>query len=435
MAIQVGAERLFAGPPPEAGAETYAAYRARLGRLPSSAAGDGRNGQDRAADGFRADLIETMEASGLLGRGGAGFPVGRKWRSVAERAADGAVVVANGAEGEPRSAKDRTLMALRPHLVIDGAILAAEAVGAQEAILYVGTEHRAAVLALRRALAERATEADRGVRGGPKLVLVEAPVGYVSGESSAAVHYLNDADARPTTIPPRPYRRGVRDLPTLVQNVESLAYAALIARFGDAWYRSAGRGATRGTALVTLSGPVSRPGVREIEYGATIREVVGLAGGATADVQAVLLGGYFGGWASVLDVLDVPLDPATFAVRGVGLGCGLIGLLPAATCGVRATSQVMDYMAGESARQCGPCIFGLGAIAGTLGRLAVGSAADGDLDDLARWANDLAGRGACRHPDGAVGLLQSGLRVFADEFELHVHGRRCSHPAAVARVA
>ncbi len=404
--------RLLAGPRFEQGPEPYAEHVTRLGEPPYGFAGP--------------RLIDSLERSGLLGRGGAGFPVGRKWRAVAQRARRGAVVIANGAEGEPRSAKDRALLTLRPHLVLDGAILAALSVGADTVRVYVGTEHREAVRAMANALAERPR-----VRG-LSLELVEAPTGYVSGESSAVVRYLNEHDARPSTTPPRPYERGVRGRPTLVQNVESLAYAALIARHGAAWYREAGRGETRGTALVTVTGPVAEPGVREIEYGTSLRELIESAGGRPEDVGAVLIGGYFGGWTAAAELLDMPLDPAALAAIGLGFGCGLVGLLPAGSCGVWATEQIMTYMAGESARQCGPCIFGLGAMATSLRRLATGGPARDDLPNLDRWSVEIAGRGACHHPDGAAALLRSGLSVFADEFALHAAGG-CSSPPRHAR--
>src|SRR5207245_1490257 len=204
-----------------AGAERLSAHLQRLGPMPTLSS---------------SALIAELEASGLLGRGGAGFPVGRKWRAVAERAGGGAVVLANGAEGEPLSHKDRSLMAARPQLVIDGALLAAGAVNADDIIIYIGAEHRAADAALRAALGERPTD----IRG--RVRIVQAPVGYVAGEESAAVNFINAGDARPTTTPPRPFERGVRGRPTLLQNVESLALAALIARRGAAWYQNLGQG-------------------------------------------------------------------------------------------------------------------------------------------------------------------------------------------------
>ncbi len=411
-AVATSPYRLLAGPRFDDGAESYADHVARLGEPPYGFAGP--------------RLIESLERSGLGGRGGAGFPVGRKWRAVADRGRRGTVVIANGAEGEPRSAKDRALLTLRPHLVIDGAILAAVSVGAGTVRVYVGTEHREAVGAVARALAERPRV--RGI----SIELVEAPIGYVSGESSAVVRYLNERDARPTSSPLRPSERGVGGRPTLVQNVESLAYAALIARHGAEWYREAGRGEVRGTALVTITGPVREPGVREIEFGTTLRELIALAGGTPDEVGAVLMGGYFGGWGAVSDLLDTPLDPATLTSIGLGFGCGLVSLLPAESCGVWATEQIVAYMAGESARQCGPCIFGLGAMSASLRRLATGGPDRNDLVNLDRWSAELTGRGACHHPDGAAALLRSGLAVFADEFALHAAGR-CSRPPRHAR--
>lgn len=404
--------RLLAGPPSAAGPERFEAHRDRLGGLPPV--------------GDRRGIIPILEASGLLGRGGAAFPVGRKWRAVAERSQADAVVVVNGAEGEPRSAKDRVLMVNRPHLVLDGALVAADAVGATDIVLYVGSEHRDAHRVLSRALGEREPE----LRG--RVRLVAAPVGYVAGEATAVVHFLNTGDARPTFLDRRPHEIGVGGRPTLVQNVESLAYAALIARHGDAWYRSAGRSRTPGTALVTVSGAVPRPGVREIEYGMTIAEVATLAGTAADGPSAVLVGGYFGGWASLDEVRDRPLDPADRAAGGLGFGCGVVSFAGPDTCGVRATAEIMTFMAAESAAQCGPCVFGLAAIAEATRRLANGAAADDDLERIDRWAGQVQGRGACHHPDGAIGLLRGARAVFADEFARHQARGRCSVAHAAA---
>jgi NADH:ubiquinone oxidoreductase subunit F (NADH-binding) len=395
------------------GAESLAAHQQRLGPLPALPSGE---------------LIAELEASGLLGRGGAGFPVGRKWRAVGERSSGGAVVLANGAEGEPLSLKDRSLMAARPHLVIDGALLAAGAVGADDIIFYVGVEHRAAEAELRHALAERTGD----LRGRARIVT--APAGYVSGEESAAVHFVNAGDARPTTTPPRPFERGVGGRPTLVQNVESLALAALIARRGHAWYQGLGHGRTRGIGLLTVSGAVKRAGVHEVEFGSTLGDAAGTAGGLNGDVGAVLLGGYFGGWADVDEQWGLPLDAQSMRARGLALGCGVVHFLPAQSCGVEATASIMTYLAFQSARQCGPCVFGLAAIADATRRLASRSPEAGDLERIVRWSGSLTGRGACHHPDGAVALLQSALQVFADDLAGHQR-RRCLTISQPARVA
>jgi NADH:ubiquinone oxidoreductase subunit F (NADH-binding) len=396
-----------------AGAETLRAHQQRLGPLPAIAAGE---------------LIAELDASGLLGRGGAGFPVGRKWRAVAQRSSGGAVVLANGAEGEPLSLKDRSLMAMRPHLVIDGALLAAGAVGANDIIFYVGVEHAAAEAALRHALDERPAD----VRG--RCRIVTAPPGYVSGEESAAVHFVNAGDARPTTTPPRPFERGVGGRPTLVQNVESLALAALIARRGHAWYQGLGHGRARGIGLLTVSGAINHAGVHEIAFGSTLSDAAAAAGGLNSDVRAVLLGGYFGGWADLDEQWGLPLDAPSMRARGLALGCGIVYFLAAERCGVEATARIMTYLASQSARQCGPCVFGLAAIADVTRRLAARSTQSGDLERIVRWSGELTGRGACRHPDGTVALLQSALQVFADDFAAHQR-RQClaiSAPVGVA---
>ncbi len=406
LIAQQAAHRLLAGPPLDGSPEPFGAHLARLGALPSGLG--------------RRDLISDLEASGLLGRGGAGFPVGRKWRAMAERSHGRAVIVANGAEGEPASAKDRVLMANRPHLVIDGAVLAAEAVGAEEIVFYIGMEHEAAVAAMRRALDEREGQIRQPTR------VVTAPIGYVAGEASAAVHCINTGDARPITTPPRVSERGVRDRPTLVQNVESLAYAALIARYGHEWYRSAGRLESRGTALITVSGAVPEEGVREIELGTTIGEVATDAGASMTDIQAVVLGGYFGTWARVNDAWDLPLDPVAMRARGLTFGCGIVGFLPNERCGVAATAEIMAFMAGESAGQCGPCVFGLRAISDATSRLARGTADADELGDIERWTAQVAGRGACHHPDGAIQLMASALDVFGHEYSRHARQRWCS---------
>jgi NADH:ubiquinone oxidoreductase subunit F (NADH-binding) len=407
--------RLLAGPAAAAGPESFANHVARLGGRPDGAAARG--------------AIPALEASGLLGRGGAGFPVGRKWHSVASQPGGPPAILVNGAEGEPLSSKDRTLLRLRPHLVLDGALIAADAVGADRIALYVGEAHREARLALRHALTER-----RDVH--VPIRIVDAPDAYVAGEESAAVHFVNERDARPTTTPPRPYERGIGGRPTLIQNVESLAAAALIARRGPGWYRETGRAMTPGTALVTVTG-AANDGIHEIEIGTPIAELAGLSGaGATADDrQAVLLGGYFGGWVGAERAWRLPLDPVALRDAGTAFGCGVVAFLGNGVCGVRATSRIMGWMAGQSAAQCGPCVFGLRAIADATTRIAEGRPERDDLARLERWAEQIAGRGACRHPDGAVGQLLSSLRVFDAEWKLHQRHRQCRHPQAPTNAA
>ena len=393
--------RLLAGPPLSAGAESFHDHRLRLGRLPDSARG----------------LIPTLDRSGLLGRGGAAFPVARKWSAVARAGGGDAIVLVNGAEGEPLSAKDRTLMAARPHLILDGAQIAAHAVGARAIVLYVGDAHADARRALERALVERG-------QSRVSTHIVAAPDAFVAGEESAAVHFVNAGDARPTATPPRPFERGVGGRPTLVQNVETLAHVALIARHGDEWHRSAGRGQTRGTTLVTLQKD-GRGVVHEIEYGTRVGEIVGGQGAGSADAQAVLLGGYHGTWLRREDAWALPLDPGSLRAAQLHLGTGVIGLLPYGACGVSSAARITDYLAAQSAAQCGPCVFGLRAIADALLRLAGRSGTPDDLARVQHWTSLLSGRGGCRHPDGAAVMIGSALATFAEDFASHAQRRGC----------
>ena len=385
---------LLAGPDPRAGAESLRHHLGRLGPLPAAG----------------PDLIGMIERSGLLGRGGASFPVGTKWRAVASGSGPGAVL-ANGSEGEPLSRKDQVLMCARPHVVLDGAFLAAEAVGAERVIFYLGEDHPEAAAAITRALSERPS-----VRR-PRAEIALAPAGYVTGEESAAVNFVNTGAALPIAIPPRPFERGVDGRPTLVQNVESLAHAALIARRGDEWFRSLGHGSAAGTVLLTIGGAVRYPGVVEVAAGLTVGEVLGLAGGTDGNARAVLLGGYFGSWVGAGEAHDLRIDSAGLRATGRSLGCGVVWVLPEAASPVAETARVVRYLAGESASQCGPCFFGLRALADACERIAAGSSHGQDLEHLRRWSDEVAGRGACRHPDGAVGFLRSALQVFHDEFD------------------
>jgi NADH:ubiquinone oxidoreductase subunit F (NADH-binding) len=392
---------LLAGPPSAAGAESFHDHRVRLGPLPPSTPG----------------LLRTLERSGLLGRGGAAFPAARKWAAVASEAGGDARVLANGAEGEPLSAKDRSLMAARPHLVLDGAYLAADAVGAGEIVLYVGENHRAARRALERALVERG-------RTRVRARLASAPDAFVAGEETAAVHYINDGDARPTSKPPRPFERGIGGRPTLVHNVETLAQVALLARFGEAWHHSAGRGPTHGTTLVTVQRD-GRSTVSEIELGVRLGEVAAGAGATPAATSAVLLGGYHGTWLRREDAWPLPLDPVALRAASATLGTGVIGLLPHGACGVSSSARIVDFLAAQSAAQCGPCVFGLRAIADAMLALSELRGTPDDLARIRRWTGALTGRGACRHPDGAALMLDSALVCFADDFEAHAHRSGC----------
>ena len=359
-------------------------------------------------------LIDIVEAAGLTGRGGAGFPAGRKMRSVAARPGRKAVV-ANGAEGEPASRKDRLLLSRLPHLVLDGITLAAAAVGADEAYLCVHGTESGLLRRLDHAVAERQLT---GLDPVP-IQLTGIPARYVSSEQSSIVQYLNGGPAKPTFSPPRPHERGVNGKPTLVHNVETLAHLAMIARHGGRWFRGTGLPSAPGSMLVTVSGAVTRPGVYEIEMGTTAGEVIMLAGGPAERLQALLVGGYFGAWLPVETAWPVPLTHSGLKAAGGALGAGIVIAFPAAACPIAETARVVRYLAEGSAGQCGPCRFGLPALADALAGLAFAGDRGGHADDVAALIPLVERRGACRHPDGVAQLGRSVFTAFPADVHWH----------------
>ena len=379
-----------------------AEHLARFGPLPWAAA---------------PGLADLAHRAGLRGRGGAGFPFGRKLTAVAAGRSR-PVVVVNGCEGEPLSRKDHALMDLSPHLILDGAMLCAAALDADDIVLCVHRGDPAGAL-LRAAAAERHRE--------PIVAsVVEVPDRYVASEESSLVNFINTGTARPTSKPPRPFERGVRGCPTLISNVETFAHLALIARFGPDWFRDQGTADSPGTALMTMGGAVRRPGVYELALGVTVEEAVATAGGTGLAPQAVLIGGYAGGWLPLPRAGAVRLEHAALRAAGASLGVASLTVLPATACGIVETARIAAYLAGESARQCGPCMFGLPSVADDLRILAAGVGRDRALRDrLRRRMTLLAGRGACGHPDGFTRLLDSALRTFGDDVRDHLHDRPC----------
>jgi NADH:ubiquinone oxidoreductase subunit F (NADH-binding) len=359
-------------------------------------------------------LIDAIESAGLTGRGGAAFPTHRKLTAVAAQSGD-PVVVANGAESEPASGKDKWLLWSSPHLVLDGLQLAAETVGARRVHLYV---HRDPKLLQRlgSALAERtAAGLDRIT-----VDLVTAPPRFLAGEESALVSRVEGGAALPRFTPPRVFERGVDGAPTLVQNVETLAQLALIARYGPDWFRAVGTEQEPGSMLTTVRRADGTGGVAEIAIGAPVADLLGLA---ERPAQAVLVGGYHGAWLSPEQAVRLTLSNADLRPLGAAVGAGVLVALPPDRCGVVESARVVRYLALESAGQCGPCLNGLPRIAATLSRIAECRSTPSAGDDLRRWSALVERRGACHHPDGTVRFLRSALTVFADEVARHEAGR------------
>jgi NADH:ubiquinone oxidoreductase subunit F (NADH-binding) len=359
--------------------------------------------------------IRTVVAdAGLTGRGGAAFPTFRKLEAVASGTR--AVVIGNAAEGEPASAKDRVLLTHAPHLVLDGLQLAARAVDAREVHLYVPAT---AAAGIRAALACRAD---------PLRVTVHiAPSTFVAGEESAVVSAIGGGRPLPQDSWVRVSERGVHGRPTLVQNVETLAHIALIIRYGAAWFRSVGTHDEPGTFLATVSRPIHSSGVYELPYGVRVGDLLAAAGGATEPLQALLVGGYHGGWVPAEP--DIAISRAGLASYDVSPGAGVVVPLPARTCGLVASARVVGYLSGQSARRCGPCMNGLPRLADTFSALAQSRSYPNLVAEVGRLSRLVIGRGACKHPDGTVRFIRSSLRTFAPEVGVHLAGS-CTAPDA-----
>jgi NADH:ubiquinone oxidoreductase subunit F (NADH-binding) len=366
---------------------------------------------------WRAAMVRAVGESGLVGRGGAGYPTAAKWGASIK--ARRSMVVVNVMEGEPASAKDRVLVHHAPHLVVEGATVLAAVIGASEIVICVADHHDMDIGPLKAAVAELGRS-----RGSRPISIERPPAGYVNGEESALVGWLRTSQARPAWRPDKSVPLEVGRRSVLVHNTETVAQLALIARHGATWYRQVGLADAPGSTLVTVTGAVASPGVFEVELGMSLSDILWRAG-AGRSLSAVLLGGYGGTWIDA-SRLDTPFAPGHLASLGATVGAGVVVALPPGSCGVAETARVVRYMAGENAGQCGPCVNGLPALADAMEQLADGRAAPQVLDTIEHLAGTIEGRGACRHPDGVVHLVRSALRVFGADAIEHASGRPCS---------
>lgn len=377
-------------------------------------------------------LIDEIEKSGLRGRGGGWFPTHVKFRAVVDSSAGRSrvsrtrrpVLIANGMEGEPASSKDAVLLAMSPHLVLDGMEAAAATIGATEAFLAI---HRGSPVidVVQRAIAERPS-------GKVTITLVTPPARYVASEESALSHWVGDGRALPVH-PDRPFQRGAAGRPTLVQNVETLAHIGLIVRHGGEWFASVGDPAAPGTTLVSIGGAVATPGVIEVPTGTPVSELIARAGGETAPVLGVLTGGYGGSWMSAEAALNATWDPSSLQAGGGTIGASILWVVAGDVCPLQEMDAVVAWMAGESAGQCGPCMFGLPSLSEDLHAVAQAPADELALKRLDSRLGLVVGRGGCKHPDGVARFVATGMSAFADETALHAEGR-CSSTSMAPRL-
>jgi NADH:ubiquinone oxidoreductase subunit F (NADH-binding) len=351
-----------------------------------------------------ARLLELLDGSGLAGRGGAGFPLATKLRAL--RGSSPTVVV-NGTESEPASHKDRTLLRRTPHLVLDGALAVAAAVGARKVVIAVHDDQAYDTV---RAAARERIDARR-----VRVQRTDGP--FLAGEARTLLRVLDGGPA----LPP-----GRRELPTdrglLVSNVETFAQLAILVRFGGRRFAETGTRDEHGTTLLTVGGAVGRPGVVEVPIGTPLGILLNAA--QADDAQYVVAGGYHGSW--LRPDPDIPTSRAGLAAAGATLGAGVLLAVDGSTCALGELTRVSRWLAAQSAGQCGPCRFGLPALAADVAAVAQGHPTA--LTEAARHAHAVVGRGACAHPDGTARFVSSGLAVLRDEIVTHRTGGGCRRP-------
>ncbi|MGB2567947.1 NADH-ubiquinone oxidoreductase-F iron-sulfur binding region domain-containing protein [Micromonospora citrea] len=361
-----------------------------------------------------ANLLRLAESIQLKGKGGAGFPFFRKVKAVlesCERQDLPAVVVVNASEGEPASWKDKVLLTRAPHLILDGAALAAYALDAEEIVLCVADDLIGRD-SLTEALAERRMPVETSI--------VTVPHRFISGEGGALVNGINGLPHIPPGTKKRSSDSGVRNLPTLLSNAETYAQVAIAARLGPYEYAALGTDDEPGTVLLTVTGAAKRPAVVECATGTPLREILDLC--EVPEGPGILMGGYHGRWITPEAADRAEVSRRSLTRVGGTLGAGIILPLGTDTCPLGEAAQVVRYLAGESAGQCGPCKRGLPDLARAVDLAVSGSA---PVEVVRAAAGDVKGRGACSHPDGTSRFALSAMEVFAEDLRLHTTGEGC----------
>lgn len=381
------------------------------------------------------ELVEEVKASGLRGRGGAGFPTGKKWEFVAQRAADAKYLCCNAAEDEPGTFKDRYLLRSNPHRLIEGVVLTAYAIGAQEAYLFInGTFHEElgfmeeALRASRQAGYWGTT--DRGKASSLRIKIVKSPGTYIAGEETALLEVIEGKVAMPRQKPPYyPAIHGLFGKPTVVNNAETLCNIPLIIRHGSQWFAGVGAKGSPGTMIFTLSGDVRRPGLYERPLGSlTVRELIEQCGGGvigSGRLKAVYPGGPSNNIIPAAQT-ETPLDIDALKAIGTGLGTGAVIVMEDQTCMVERSLYYSSFFMRESCGQCPPCKLGTAHLTEILQRIESGEGNEKDVQQVGQVCGMIKGRGICYFLTGAALAVESIYQHFQDEYLAHVREGRCT---------
>ena len=377
------------------------------------------------------EVVERISASGLRGRGGAGFPTGRKW-ALARRQPAPRYVIANGDEGDPGAFMDRLVLESDPHRVVEGLALAAFAVGAEEGFFYVRAEYPLAVRRVREAIRqaeERGLLGERALGGRLRLRLEvrEGAGAFVCGEETALVASLEGRRGMPRLRPPYPAERGFRGRPTVINNVETLACVPWILRHGPEAFAAMGTESSKGTKVFALAGKVRHGGLIEVPMGATIREIVEDLGGGVPGgrrLKAVQLGGPSGGCLPA-SLGDTPVDYEALRRSGAIMGSGGLVVLDDRDCMVDIARFFLRFTCDESCGKCTFCRIGTRRMLEILERLCEGRGREEDLANLEELADRVSRTSLCGLGQTAPNPVLTSLRYFREEFEAHVRDGRC----------
>jgi NADH-quinone oxidoreductase subunit F len=383
-----------------------------------------------------ADIVEAVKRSNLRGRGGAGFPTGKKWEMALAKPGRVKYVCCNASEGEPGTLKDRHLIRANPHLLIEGVVIAAYTVGADEAYIFLKDKFHEEHRILSGALDAAGQQGywGRSVLGssyGVTVHLFRGPDAYIAGEETAMLESIEGKTPRPRQKPPYyPIQYGLFGLPTLVNNAETLANIPKIVLRGGAWFAAVGPPTSPGTMLFSLTGSVARPGVYELPLGTPLRSLIYDIGGGIPNGR-VLKAVFPGGPSQTVLIerdLDVPLDFDSLKRIGSGLGTAGVMVYDDQTCMIRVAIEFARFYQGGSCRQCPPCELGTQNIAELLTKIENGQAAPKDVDFLTQVFGLVRGRGYCDLISSAVRSAESTVKLFREEYDAHIMGRRCPYP-------
>ena len=399
-----------------------------------------------AAEAGPAALVDEVTGSGLRGRGGGGFPTGRKWAGVRDGGPGLRFAVCNAAEGEPGTFKDRALIRHDPYRVLEGLAIAALAVGAESAYIATKASYQREAALLQQAITELAED---GLLGGLSITLVLGPDEYLFGEEKALLEVIEGNDPLPRLLPPYEHGLFATDIqtgwqatdsagsvrgqpnPTLVNNVETLSHVPGIVRNGADWFRSMGTPESPGTTVATIVGDVCRPLVAELELGSPLRELIELAGGA---LPGRTLRAALSGVANAVitpDHFDVPMSYEGLQAIGSGLGSAGFILYDDSACMVDVARALSRFLYVESCGQCRSCKFGSGEITRTLDLIGAGEGSEHEIEVIGARLRSVTDQTRCYLAAEEQALVSSMLREFPDEFALHLDGRCSSDPRPI----